>query len=93
MNEVTAICPECSEIKKASYEAKQPASVGGSMFKPTQEPEVPVVKIESKTNGKEYHLSIEECRARALECAIKTEEQGNIKELAEKYFNFIYHGQ
>ena len=52
--------------------------------------EVPVVRP-GAGNGtaKEFHLSIEECRARALECAIKIDDIDK----KEEFFEWIYNGR
>ena len=60
----------------------------------------PVVRPEytekKAQNGREFHLSIEECRARALECsieALKDKSIGEIRELTEIYFDWIWDGK
>jgi len=57
-----------------------------------------LIKNVNKSNGKEYHLSIEECRARALECAISvaknkdyTNEEFDMAK--DQYFNWIWQGE
>ncbi len=60
---------------------------------------IETVKINGKavTNGKEYHLSIEECRARACECALTLEsprsDQESFKVLRNAFFEWIWKGK
>ena len=67
---------------------------------PIERPEYKVPQEIKPTAGKgtskEFHLSIEECRARALECsieALKGKSIGEIRELTGQYFNWIWSGE
>ena len=85
-------CVECSEIKKASYAAKQPVSQDEQKF--NEDMQVPVTKPGQIGMGdpnraaekleimpksapiKEFHLTEEAIRSNALRCAIEMKIQG-----------------
>ena len=57
-------CANCSEKKKATWDANPPVAS-------TQN--IPVIKVDAVDHRtKEFHLTVEECRARALESALVT---------------------
>ena len=53
-----------------------------------------VVNAAQNGSVKEFHLSIEECRARALECALDSgiKDTVDVLNLSKIYFEFIYNG-
>lgn len=73
--------PACTNTKPIKEEQKFPVVSPGQ-----------AVKTQPQVSNKEFHLSPEEVRCRALECALemwKTEPKSNIIELAEDFVSWI----
>ena len=76
------------------------AMIDRVLNKSEKEAEDKIINRENNTsNGKEYHLSIEECRARALECSLKALDINNSltgneqNKIREAFFNWIWKGE